>query len=45
VWYGNDATPDSVLPFDDSRREAMLDHFRRVGHEPYDSKFRRPSGG
>lgn len=45
VWYGNDATLDSVQPFDVSRREAMLGHFRKVGHEPYRSKFRPPSGG
>jgi len=45
VWYGNDAVDDSVKPFEVSRREAMLDHFRKVGHEPYDLQFRPPAGG
>jgi hypothetical protein len=45
VWYGNDADDASVQPFHASRRKAMLEHFREVGHEPYDSKFPRANGG
>jgi hypothetical protein len=34
IWYGHDADDDSVQPFTTSRREAMLAHFRKVGHNP-----------
>jgi hypothetical protein len=44
VWYGNDVTDESIKPFGVQQREAFLQHFRKVGHEPYDSHFRAPGG-
>jgi hypothetical protein len=40
VWYGNDCSDESIKPFGPDERAALLAYFRRVGHEPYDSRFR-----
>lgn len=41
VWYGNDCSDESVRPFGPEAREELLAYYHRVGHEPFDSKFRR----
>ena len=44
VWYGHDADDESLAPFGRADREALLSYFREVGHEPYDSQFRKADG-
>jgi hypothetical protein len=41
VWYGHDAADESIRAFGTVERAALLAYFRRVGHEPYDSKLRQ----
>lgn len=40
VWYGDDESDESVRPFGPAAREELRAYFERVGHEPYDTKFR-----
>jgi hypothetical protein len=35
VWYGHDSDDESIEPFGPAERTALLEYFRRVGHEPY----------
>ena len=42
AWYGNDCSDESVRPFGPEAREELLAYYERVGHEPYESKFRQP---
>jgi hypothetical protein len=44
VWYGHDVADESIKPFGAEQRDAFLDYFRKVGHEPWDSKFCAPGG-
>jgi len=40
IWYGNDIADDTIKPFGAAERADLLAYFQRVGHEPYDAKFR-----
>ncbi|WP_166823719.1 hypothetical protein [Thalassoroseus pseudoceratinae] len=35
VWYGHDATDESMRLFNEHERESILEYYHAVGHEPY----------